>query len=142
MKKDFVGALFLIGIFVFIAATGVRAPEFLQIMQGSRQLSTVFILGLVAYTYMSGYHLTALVGGLLSVYLLRTFWTTWPRSDASRLYVDVATDNARFNPATSIDLQFANKTVTHNLPVLLVKPLFLDMLTFPPSAETLTELSG
>lgn len=142
MKKDFVGALILIGIFVFMAATGVRAPEFLQIMQGSRQLSTVVILGLVAYTYMSGYHLTALVGGLLSVYLMKTFWTTWPRSDERRLYVDVATDNARFNPATSIDLQFANKTVTHNLPVVLVKPIFLDMLTFPPSTETLNELSG
>jgi hypothetical protein len=144
MEKDLAGALILAGVFVFMVATKTRAPDFIHLMAGSRQVSTVVILGGVAFLYTKGYHKTALVAGLLSVYLMNLIWMVWPRGDDNmRLHVDRRTDEARFDPSTSIDLQFANRTTVHNLPVLLVKPLFHDdLLTFPPSPETLAEMSG
>ena len=78
----------------------------------------------------------------MSVYLLKTMWVTWPRSDDRRLHLEVNRDQARFDPTTSIDLQFANGTVTHNLPVLLSQPTFPEMLVFPPSSETQAEMNG
>ena len=141
MKKDLAGALILTGIFVFMLATKTKAPEVLRLMSGSRQISTIVILGLIAYAYEKGYHLTAFIGGLLSVYLLKMFWVTWPKSYEHEVHLHIAQDRARFDPSTSVDLQFANKSLTHNLPVLLVKPVFLDMLKFPPSSETLNEMT-
>jgi hypothetical protein len=87
--------------------------------------------------------MTAFVAALLSVYLLKTFWITWPRSYENEVQLHIAQDRARFDSSTSVDLQFANKSLTHNLPVLLVRPLVHDnLLTFPPSSQTLHELSG
>jgi hypothetical protein len=143
MKKDLAGAFILIGVFVFMVATKTRAPAFLTLMSGSRQLSTFVVLGSVYALYKHGYHMTAFVAALLSVYLLKTFWITWPRSYENEVQLHIAQDRARFDPSTSVDLQFANKTLTHNLPVLLVRPLVHDnLLTFPPSSQTLDELSG
>jgi hypothetical protein len=143
MEKDLAGALILAGVFVFMVATQTRAPDFIHMMSGSRQVTSVVILGGVAFLYTKGYHKTALVSALLSVYLMHLIWTVWPRNDDNmRLHMDMRTDEARFDPSTSIDLQFANHTVVHNLPVLLVKPLFHELLTFPPSSATLTEMTG
>lgn len=142
MSKDLIGALILIGVFVFMMALRLKAPAILQTLSNSRQLSTVVLLGGIAYLYHKGYHMTALIGGLFAVYLLKTFWVTWPRSDESRLYTDIAKDRARFDAGTSVDLQFANKTLTHNLPVLLVKPYFPDLMVYTPSAQTLEEMNG
>jgi hypothetical protein len=143
MKKDLAGAFILIGVFVFMTATRTRAPAFLTMMSGSRQLSTFVVLGSVYALYTHGYHMTAFVAALLSVYLLKTFWITWPRSYENEVQLHIAQDRARFDSSTSVDLQFANKSLTHNLPVLLVRPLVHDnLLTFPPSSQTLHELSG
>jgi hypothetical protein len=143
MKKDLAGALILIGVFVFIVSTRTRAPEILTTLSGSRQISTVLLLSLIAYVYTKGYHMTALIGALFSIYLLKTFWTTWPRSYDNEVEVHIAQDRARFNPSTSVDLQFANKSLVHNLPVLLVRPLVHDnLLRFPPSSDLLSEMSG
>jgi len=134
MKKDFAGALILIGVFVFMIATKTRAPLILSTLSGSRQISTVLLLSLIAYLYTYGYHMTAFVGALLSVYLLKTFWIVWPRSYDNEIEVHIAQDRARFDSSTSVDLQFANKSLVHNLPVLLVRPLIHDnLLKFPPS---------
>jgi hypothetical protein len=70
-------------------------------------------------------------------------WTVYPRSDRRRLRRDEVSDEARFDPTTSIDLQFANKTVTHDSPNMLEKgkdnsPL----LIFPPSKEVQKQLNG
>ena len=142
MKKDLAGAFILIGVFVFMLATKTRAPVFLTLMSGSRQLSTFVVLGSVYALYTHGYHMTALIAALLSVYLLKTFWITWPRSYENEVQLHIAQDRARFDPSTSVDIQFANKSLTHNLPVLLVRPLVHDNLEFPPSSQTLDELSG
>jgi len=143
MNKDFVGALALVGVFVVMMATGVQFPLFLEAqLYKTRPVATIIILGGVAALYLYKYHVSALVAGLLSIYLLKTIWVTWPRSYERQVYLDTSADQARFDPATSIDLQFANGTVTHNLPILLSKPLFPELLVFPPSSQTQQEMNG
>jgi hypothetical protein len=142
MKNDHKGALALIGVFVVMMATRTQFPHLLEGMLISRPVSTILLLGGVAALYTYNLHTTALIAGLLSVYLLKTLWTTWPRSDERRLHLEVGRDNARFDPLTSIDLQFANGTAKHNLPVLLSHPTFPEMLVFPPSSETQYAMNG
>jgi hypothetical protein len=143
MKKDFVGALVLIGVFAGMYAAGAQFPAALEgLLFLGRPVSTALIMGGIVTLYCYKYHASALVAALISVYLLKTMWTTWPRSDARRLYLEVGRDQARFDPTTSIDLQFANGTVTHNLPHLLVQPSFPELLVFPPSAEVQREMNG
>jgi predicted Holliday junction resolvase-like endonuclease len=56
---------------------------------------------------------------------------------------DIAKVNARFNPSNSIDLLMANKSVTHESPVMLNPPVEVPpLLLYPPSAEDLAKLSG
>jgi hypothetical protein len=142
-KKDLTGALILIGVFATMYAASYQYPDGLEMLLFlGRPLSTGLVLGGVVLLYCYKYQATALVAALMSVYLLKTMWTTWPRSDARRLHLEVGRDEARFNPSTSIDLQFANGTVVHNLPHLLVQPEFPEMLVFPPSSETQKEMNG
>lgn len=143
MKKDLGGALVLIAVFAAMLATQMHFPILLEsLLFLGRPLSTALLLGSIVMLWVSKYRASALVAGLLSVYLLKTMWTSWPRSDARRLHLEVGRDQARFDPTTSIDLQFANGTVTHNLPHLLVQPSFPEMLVFPPSSETQVEMNG
>ena len=143
MKKDLVGALVLIAVFAAMLATRTQFPILLEsLLFLGRPLSTALLLGSIVMLWVCKYRASALVAGLLSVYLLKTMWTTWPRSDDRRLHLEVGRDQARFDPTTSIDLQFANGTVTHNLPHLLVQPSFPEMLVFPPSSETQREMNG
>jgi hypothetical protein len=143
MKKDLTGALVLIGIFVVMYATGTQYPAVLEsLLFLGRPVSTALILSGIVMLYSYGYRASALIAGLMSVYLLKTMWVTWPRSDDRRLHLEVNRDQARFDPTTSIDLQFANGTVTHNLPVLLSQPTFPELLVFPPSSETQAEMNG
>jgi len=136
-------ALVLIGIFVAMTAANKQFPQVLEgLLMLSRPVATVLLLGGVVGLYAYGYHLTALIAGVLSVYLLKTLWTNWVRGDARRLHLEVGRDLARFDPATSIDLQFANGTAKHNLPHLLVPPSFPEMLVFPPSAKTQQDMNG
>jgi hypothetical protein len=142
MNKDLIGALTLIGIFVVLMATRTQIGSILNQLMHFKEVSTILLLGGTAFLYSKGLHKTAFIGGLLSVYLLKTLWVNWPRSYESQLYIDVSKDNARFDPLTSVDLQFANKSLQHNLPVLLVKPEYPELLEFPPSFNTLNEMSG
>lgn len=142
MDRDLIGALILIGIFVLMMAAQYQLQSVLQTFSSSRHFSTLILLSGIAALYYKGYQKTAFVASLLVVYLLKTFWVNWPRSYASQLYVDVSKDNARFDPSTSIDLQFANKTAYHNMPVLLVKPEFPELILFPPSSETLHNMTN
>jgi hypothetical protein len=143
MKKDLAGAIVLIGVFAVVLTMGNIFPDGLEVLLLlGRPLSTALLLGGIVMLFCFKYHASALVAGLLSVYLLKTMWTTWPRSDDRRLHLEIGRDQARFDPTTSIDLQFANGTVVHNLPHLLVQPSFPEMLVFPPSAETQAEMNG
>ena len=74
---------------------------------------------------------------------MKDLWVTWPVSDARRLYLDLGLDAARFDPRTSIDLQFANGTATHDSPNMLRKDADASpLLVYPPSQATLASLSG
>jgi hypothetical protein len=143
MKKDLAGAIVLIGVFAGMLAVGSQFPQALEaLLLLGRPLSTALLLGSIVTLYCCKLPATALVAGLLSVYLLKTMWVTWPRSDDRRLHLEIGRDQARFDPTTSIDLQFANGTVVHNLPHLLVQPEFPELLVFPPSAEVQREMNG
>jgi hypothetical protein len=142
MDKDLIGALSLVGIFVLLMGTKTQFQSLLNQLMYYKEFSTLVLLGGNAFLYVKGYHKTAFIGGLLSVYLIKTLWVNWPRSYQSQLYIDISRDNARFDPLTSIDLQFANRTVQHNLPVLLVRPEDPELLVFPPSTDDLKEMSG
>jgi hypothetical protein len=77
-----------------------------------------------------------------SVMLLKTLWA-WPGTQDRELNLDIGKDLSRFEPANSIDLQFANGTAKHDQPHFL-EPMqkFDDLLVFPPSAETLHQMNG
>ena len=143
MTRDFILALVLIGVGVIFTVTKQVSPYIVEhLMVLTRPGATILLLGAVLYGYMNGYHKSALIGSVISITVLRALWTDWPRSDARRLHLEVGRDNARFDPSTSIDLQFANGTATHDAPYILVKPWNPVMLIFPPSAETLREMNG
>lgn len=109
----------------------------------TRPGATVLLLGIVAYIYSTGYLYTALASCLVAVYLLKDVWTHWVASDERRLYLDVGLDNARFDPRTSVDLQFANGTTVHDSPNMLHKDRDQSgLLLFPPSSATLASMSG
>jgi len=143
MKGDVALALALVAVFVITTASRVQFPYVLDgLLYLSRPVATIVILGAVTALYFYKLQVSALVAGLFSIYLLKTLWTNWPKSDARRLHLEVARDQARFDPDNSIDLQFANGTAKHNLPVLLNKPFFPELLVFPPSAQTQREMNG
>ena len=143
MSRDFITALVLIGIFVVLTATHKQVPFILEsLLLLTRPGATILLLGSVAALYHYGYRMSALIAGILSIYLLKTLNVNWVRSDERRLYLEVGRDSARFDPSTSIDLQFANGSVKHSSPHLLVNPRMPDMLVFPPSAEVQHEMNG
>ena len=143
MTRDFILALVLIGVGVIFAVTKQVSPYVVEhLMILTRPGATILLLGAVLYGYTQGYHKSALIGSIISITVLRALWSDWPRSDARRLHLEVGRDNARFNPSTSIDLQFANGTATHDAPSILVPTWNPVMLIFPPSDETLREMNG
>jgi len=87
--------------------------------------------------------MATLVAGIMSVFLLMDVWTRFYHSDDRRLYKDVQKDQARFDPSKSVDLQWANGSVTHDSPNMLHKDAdTTPLLIFPPSTETLETMCG
>ena len=135
MKKDFVIALVLVGAFVVVVGTNHKFPAVLEVfMNMTRPVATiVFLLG-VGALYYHDYKASALMAAVLSAYILKTLWVSWPSDDARRLHLETGRDQARFEPSNSIDLQFANGSVKHEMPHLLHPPPgFPEMLVFPPT---------
>jgi len=142
--KDFQVAAIVVVVFFAIVASRLRFPNALNVLSTlTRPGATVLLLGGVVLVYCKGYHITALILGVLAVYLLQTIWVSWPGSDEKRLSLEVGRDIARFDPANSIDLQFANGSATHAPPHLQARsPGFHELLIFPPSSETLNQMCG
>jgi hypothetical protein len=135
----------LAGVLV-LGIVGVQqyAPNVLELLLSlTRPGATLLLLGVVAFVYMKNLHLTALVLTVGVMILLKTVWVTWPGSQDRQVHLDIGKDLARFEPANSIDLQFANGSAKHDQPHFL-EPIqkFDDLLLFPPSAETLHQLNG
>lgn len=108
-----------------------------------RPAASIFVLGCVVVLFYKDFPLSGLVAGLLSVYLLKNVWTTWPRSDEKRLFQEMGRDQARWVASNNIDIQFGNKTATHDAPVFVGPPeAFPELLVFPPTSQTLQEMCG
>lgn len=143
MTNDFTVALILVGVFLIVSVTRQVSPGILEsLLVIGRPGATAVLLGGVVWLYHMRMYLSSLIAGVLAVVVLRALWTSWPRSDARRLAIEVGKDLVRFNPATSIDLQFANGSAKHDAPSMLTKSWNPTMLIFPPSEETLHELNG
>jgi hypothetical protein len=144
MNNDY---LFALGLFL-VFLTVVYRQEFTfttleTLLKLGRPGATILLLGIVLYLYTIGKIITALVFGLLAVYLLKDLWTTYIRSDARRLHLEIGRDQARFDPSSSIDLQFANGSATHDAPKYLGTDVDNSpLLLFPPSAETQRQMNG
>jgi hypothetical protein len=142
--KDMQWAGLVCVVFFVVVAARLRFPFMLNALSAvSRQGATVLLLGIIALVFHKGYPITSVVLSVLVVFLLHTLWSGWPRSDEKRLNLEVGRDLARFEEANSIDLQFANGSVKHNMPHLLAPPnAFNELLIFPPTSETLHEMCG
>ena len=134
--------LVLTGLLIIIMQKQVSSVLLELLLKLTRPGATILLLGFTAYTYHRGLHYTFLILSVLVVVLLKDIWVQWVNADARRLYLETGRDNDRFDHSTSIDLQFADGTVTHAAPNLYFKPSFPTLLVFPPSAETLHEMNG
>lgn len=144
MKGDNLYAIGLSVLFFIFVATNYKFPQALEALSYfGRPAATILVLGSVVVLYYKDLHKTALVATLLSVYLLTTIWTTWPRSDEKRLHLEIGRDQSRFEEQNSIDLQFATGSAKFDAPDMLLSPTpFPELLVFPPSSETMTNMCG
>lgn len=144
MNDDRLYALGVMVVFVSVLSRQQFCAWLLELLlKLTRPGATVLLLGLVAYIYSRGLIYTSLALALVFVYLLKDIWTNWVRSDARRLHLDIGRDLARFDPSTSVDLQWANGDATHDKPKILGKDVTSSpLLLFPPSAEVLHQLNG
>jgi hypothetical protein len=144
MKNDTLYATIVSVVFLSVIARGWFCSMILEgLLMLTRPGATVLLLGAIAYLFSQGLVLTSLALTLLSIYLLNDVWTSWVRSDARRLFLDIGRDQARFNSSTSVDLQWATKMAVHDSPNMLHKDVDASpLLIFPPSQATLASMSG
>jgi hypothetical protein len=144
MNNDSTYALLVLGLFVgVISMRGFSGGILELLLTLSRPGATVLLLGTVVFLYTQGLIYTALASSIVIVYLLKDLWTNWVNADARRLHIDVGLDHSRFNPSTSVDLQWASGLVSHDSPNMLHKDRDANpLLLFPPSAATLASMSG
>lgn len=144
MNNDILYALGVLVLFVgVITQQSFGEPILEGLLSLTRPGATVLLLTVVLYFYIQRLIFTMIAVAVVVMFLLKDVWSNWVRSDARRLHLDVGRDQARFNPSTSIDLQFANGTATHAKPKMLQKDRDVSpLLIFPPSTEQMTEMCG
>ena len=144
MTNDSVYALGLLGLFGIVLLRQRFTAATLEVMISlTRPGATMLLLAITLYLFTIGMTYTSLVVALISIYLLQSAWKLWVNSDARRLHLDIGRDQARFNEASSVDLQWAKRAVVHDSPNMPHKdgdasPLLL----YPPSQATLESMSG
>ena len=140
MNKDSFGGLFLV-LVLLVSITQRKFCEWLLelLVKLTRPGSTILLLGGCLVLFMKGFYYTALALGLLSILLLKDMWVL---TSARRLYNDIQKDQSRFISSNSIDLQWAEKSISHDSPSMLSSSKSENMLIFPPSNETLQEMCG
>jgi len=141
MSKDSLYSLVLIGCFLVVIANKQFSSGILNLLLLSRPFATIALFSLVVFAYSKNFLYTSLALTIVSVYLLKDLWR-FRMSDLRRFQSDISKDQARFDPANSIDLQFAQKTATHDPPAPLASPFDPTLLIYPPSKETLFEMNG
>lgn len=144
MNNDSTYSLVVLGVFIGIISMKGFAGGLLELLVTiTRPGATVLLLGLVVYLYTQGLVYTALTSSIVVIYLLKDVWTHWVASDARRLHLDMGVDHGRFNPSTSVDLQWASGLATHDSPNMLHKDSDASpLLLYPPSDATLRSMSG
>lgn len=141
--KDSTSALAVLGVLLLVVVMKRFSFALLELLlKLTRPGATVLLLSVVGLLFMKNYTYTALAATVLVVFLLRDLWTGYVRSDARRLFLEMGLDMARFDPLTSIDLQFANGTAVHDAPSLYHKASSPGLLVYPPSAATLEQMNG
>jgi hypothetical protein len=111
------------------------------LLQLSRPLSTTVIAIALFLSFKCGLHYTFLILLVISVYILQKIWTNTITYDSSVQY-DISRDQIRFNPSTSLDIQLARGTIKPPVSINTQLNSQSNMLIYPPSFETLKELSG
>ena len=140
MNKDSFGGLFLVLVLLVSISQRKFCEWLLQLLvKLTKPGSTILLLGGCLVLFMKGYTYTGLALGLLSMFLLKDMWVL---TSARRLYNDIQKDQSRFVASNSIDLQWAEKSITHDSPSMLSSSKSENMLIFPPSTETLQEMCG
>jgi hypothetical protein len=143
-KNDFVYAGTLLLLFLAVIIRGQFRESTLELLLAlSRPGATVVLLGSVLFLFTKGFVYTGIVAVIAAVFLLRDLWTRWPRSDARRLHLDIGRDQARFDERTSVDLQWASGSATHDSPNMLHRDRDTSpLLLYPPSESTLVSMCG
>jgi len=140
MNKDSLGGIILVLVLLLSISQRKFCEWLLEVLvKLTRPGSTILLLGGCLVLFMKGFYYSALALGLLSILLLKDIWVL---TSARRLYNDVQKDQSRFVASNSIDLQFAQKSITHDSPSMLSPSKSETMLIFPPSSETLREMCG
>ena len=138
MNRDFVVA----GLVALFTASclykPIRDPVVLAFWQPPVTPALFIVLALAIYLRLD---MTVLV--LVSLYLYLYNNSYIQTLEDRRVIMEKEVDDARFDARTSIDIQFAQGTVTHAPPSILgwakaASPLLL----FPPSENTLRSLNG
>jgi hypothetical protein len=144
MSPDVSVALLLTTFLIVVLVQKQFSKTMLELLlRLTRPGATILLSGLAVWTYAKGMHYTFLILVVVTVLLLKDVWTTWPHSDARRLYLEEARDQARFDPTKSVDIQVANKTLRHARPSMLRKDVDASpLLMFPPTEDVLYELNG
>lgn len=141
--KDANYALGVLGVLLVVIVFKQFSFALLELLlKLTRPGATVLLLSAVVWLYSKNLLYTALASVILVVFLLKDLWTGYVRSDARRLFLEMGLDSARFDPLTSIDLQFANGTAVHDAPYMLHRDSQPSLLVYPPSAETLAQMNG
>ena len=97
---------------------------------------------LILYALVNHHALIAMVLTAVVLYLMNA-QDHYVTSNEQQVYRDTTKDDARFVPATSVDLQLANKTFVRDSANMLNPPEPTPtLLAYPPSQETLRSLSG
>lgn len=140
MDKDSFGGLFVVLVLLLSISQRKFCEWLLELLiKLTRPGSTILLLGGCLVLFMKGYNYTALALGLLSILLLKDIWVF---TSARRLFNDIQKDQSRFVASNSIDLQWAQKSVSHDSPSMLSSSKSETMLIFPPSSETLQQMCG
>ena len=134
-----VGALLML----LIAMKQFSFPLMEVLVKLPRPVVTTVLLVIPVMLYMNNKVYTALITVIMVVYLITDIWRAYPSSDARRLFLESGRDQARFDRTKSIDLQFADRTATHDSPNMLRKDQDASpLLIHPPSDEVLSEMCG
>ena len=137
-------ALGISGLLVLVICVKQFSFVLMEVMMKlPRPLTTSLLLLIPVGFYMKNMVYSSLVSLVMTVYLIQDIWKPYLSSDARRLFLESGRDQTRFDPSKSIDLQFANHSVTHDSPNMLVNSTDASpLLIYPPSAETLQEMCG